>query len=82
MLATCQTGGCTNANTLDQKFYDLNDLFVFRSQSVQRRFGKSFGTAHAAVTLDDAVNVFEAAKFLGFAGAAVTFQLAFLGKES
>jgi hypothetical protein len=32
--------------------------------------------------LHDAVNVFEAAKLFGFAGAAMTFQLAFLGKVS
>jgi hypothetical protein len=55
---------------------------MFRPQAVQRRFRKGFGAAHAAIALHDAVNVFEAAKFLGFAGAAMTFQLAFLGKES
>jgi hypothetical protein len=67
---------------LDKQLDDLHDLFMFRPQAVQRRFRKGFGAAHAAIALHDAVNVFEAAKFLGFAGAAMTFQLAFLGKES
>jgi hypothetical protein len=83
VLAICQPSGGANAYTFCEQFDDLRDLFMFRSQPVQRlRFRKGFTASDTAITLDDAVFVFKSAKFLGLTGAAMAFQLAFLGKES
>ena len=53
---TTQASGGANANAFDKKFDDLDNLFMFRPQAVQRlRFGKGFVASDAAVTLDDAI---------------------------
>jgi hypothetical protein len=80
---TCQPGGCPNAKPFAKEFDDLNYLAVVNSKAVQRlRFREGFSTAFATTALHGAVAIAEVSEASGFAIAAVTIQLAFLGKAS
>jgi hypothetical protein len=82
-VAACESGARPDAKPFAKESDDLNDFTMLDSQSLQRlSFRECFATAYAAVALHGAVSVSEAAKLLGFAVAAVTFQLAFLGKAN
>jgi hypothetical protein len=65
-----KAGGCANAHALTKQFDDLDDFFVLKPQITQRLQAKGFVAPDAAITLDDAVFVFELAKLLSFAIAA------------
>ncbi|MGD0252137.1 MAG: hypothetical protein ABSC01_05525 [Verrucomicrobiota bacterium] len=78
-----QPAGGSYADALTKQPDNIIDLLGFDSQAVQRlRLGKGFVASQAAEAANDTVLVSEIGEVLGFAGTAMAFQLAFLGKES
>ena len=83
LVQICEPANATNTKTFRKAAHDLTDLFKVCPNVFQRlTFGKSFAATDAAETLNDTVFIAIIGEMFDFAGAAVTVQLAFLGKES
>lgn len=75
-IAVNEPGNTANTKPLRKKLADLHDFIMVEPQSVERlRFGKGFIAPNAAVTLDDAILIFETAKPLSFTVTAMTVHL-------
>jgi hypothetical protein len=82
-VESAQAAGGPDANALTKQLNHLMQFAGFDAQAVQRLlFGKRLTATDTAEAFNDTVFITEIGKVFGFAGAAMAFQLAFLGKES
>lgn len=83
MLAICQPGRGANAQPLTEQLNNLNDLFMFCPQPVQRlRFTKVFVASGAAITLHDTAFIPIRTRLFSLSITAMTrCHLTFLGQR-
>ena len=80
-MAANQPARGSHTNPFRQELDDLDCLIVVNPQFIQGLgLGKGLAAPHAAKALDGSILVLKMAKPLGWAGTAVTIQLAFPGK--